>query len=158
MSPKTLLFTDCFGKSHSWSGVAGFPGGGCVGLADLWKQQGNSRSIPGWRRIAASERETWLQSSVSSSGLSRPPLSSLSFYMTQWYPSEAAWHMDLSDIWCMWQEWMQLLFVSPIHVARAELRLDPMEQEWRRRSWGQICLELRQCCSRNNTATSPETL
>ncbi len=64
--------------------------------------------------------------------------------------------MDLSDIWCMWQEWVQLLFVSPIHVVRAGLRLDPIEQKWRGTSSGQICLELSQCCSRNNTITSPQ--
>ncbi len=165
VSPKTLLFRDCFVRSGSEvvSRVrsSDFPGRGCVGLVDLWKQQGNRRSIPGWWHILYL-CETWFQSSclsVSSSGLSGPPLSSLSFHMTRWYPSEAAWqHMDLSDIWCMWQEWVQLLFVSPIHVVRAGLRLDPMEQKWRRTSWGQICLELSQCCSRNNTITSPKTL
>lgn len=66
--------------------------------------------------------------------------------------------MDLSDMWCMWQEWVQLLFVSPIHVVSAGLRRDPTEQKWRRTSSGQICLELSQCCSRNNTITPPPVL
>lgn len=39
VSPKKLLFRGCFGHSHFWSGVMGFPGGGCVRLVDLWKQQ-----------------------------------------------------------------------------------------------------------------------
>lgn len=46
---------------------------------------------------------------------------------------------------------MQLPSASPIHVASAGLRRDPTEQQRRRTSWGQICLELSQCCSRNNT-------
>lgn len=66
--------------------------------------------------------------------------------------------MDLSDIWCMWREWVQLLFVSPIHVVSAGLRCDPTEQKWKGTSSGQICLELSPCCSRNNTITSPPAL
>lgn len=120
VSPKTLLFRDCFVRCDyevaSRVSSSGFPGTGCVRLVNLWKQQSNSRSVPGWQR-ALYLCETWFQSlctSVSSPSLSRPPLSSLSFHMTQQNPSRAAWqHLDLSDMWCMWQEWVQLLFVSP---------------------------------------------
>lgn len=106
VSLKTLLFRDCFGRSHSWSGVTDWRMCGVCGSMKTAEQEKISSRLTSARLYLCKRRGSNLPHlSVSSFGLSSHPLSSLSFHMTLWYLSEAAWqHMDLSDIWCVWQE------------------------------------------------------